>query len=62
MVSAAILELFQFTFDVMSAVDLSEYDPIALNCLNQGKAATLHFYSARILSPIDAGTGTKVTM
>ena len=29
MVSTALLELFQFTFDVMSAVDLSEYAPIA---------------------------------
>ena len=32
MVLTALLELFHFTFDVMSAVDLSEYAPIALNC------------------------------
>jgi hypothetical protein len=32
MVSTALLELFQFTLEVMSAVDLSEYAPIALNC------------------------------
>ena len=27
------MELFQVTLEVMSAVDLSEYTPIALNCL-----------------------------
>jgi len=32
MLSTELLELFHCTFDVMSAVDLSEYAPVALNC------------------------------